>query len=309
MSTGDAAPGPLPSGGTPPRLRPADAEPDPLHPLLDGLVDDAAIFPPGNAAMVDAVTGYLRHRTYAYGALVGRFLCSASRLGELRQVLDTRPAPEVAIPLGLVVDTGADGIEAAVARAGADPRLTLAAVEVAATAGSGDLVSAVRHAVDHLPEVEAYVELPREEGWLAGLAVLADTPYGAKLRTGGTSAGAFPTEDEVAAFIVACVAAETPFKLTAGLHHAVRQRDTATGFEHHGFVNVLVATHAATQGARVDEVAGMLAEQDTSAVAARFEALDPTTAVAARSFFTAFGSCSVDEPVADLVTLGILGED
>ena len=42
---------------------------------------------------------------------------------------------------------------------------------------------------------------------------------------------------------------ETPFKCTAGLHNAVRHRAADTGFEHHGFLNVLLATRQAFDGA------------------------------------------------------------
>ena len=51
-----------------------------------------------------------------------------------------------------------------------------------------------------------------------------------------------------------------PFKCTAGLHHAVRHRAADTGFEHHGFLNVLLAVAAALTGEDAGEVAAELAD-------------------------------------------------
>lgn len=50
-----------------------------VPPLFARLVDDAALFPPGNAPMPDAVRGYLAARAGERADLVGAFLCPASR--------------------------------------------------------------------------------------------------------------------------------------------------------------------------------------------------------------------------------------
>ena len=54
----------------------------------------------------------------------------------------------------------------------------------------------------------------------------------------------FPGAATVASWIDAALDRETSYKCTAGLHHALRHRDHETGFEHHGFLNVLLATRA-----------------------------------------------------------------
>ena len=278
-----------------------------VHPAFEGLVDDAALFPPGNAAMADAVEAHLRHRDGPYGALLGRFLCPASRLGELEAALDGRVREDDDLLLGVVMDTGAAGVEAAIETVEAEPRLVLAMVELPLPADTDDLLAATKVAVEALPDVEAYVELPRRPGWAEALALVGDSAYGAKLRTGGATAEHFPTEDEVTEFVVRCVADEVPFKCTAGLHDAVRHRDPDTGFEHHGFLNVLVATAEAVRyGATRDDVAHVVAERDPAVLARRFRGLDLAEAVVARSFFVAYGSCSFDEPVDALVELGLL---
>ncbi|NIS30410.1 MAG: hypothetical protein GWO04_10820, partial [Actinobacteria bacterium] len=71
---------------------------------------------------------------------------------------------------------------------------------------------------------------------------------------------AFPREDEVARFIVACLELDVPFKFTAGLHHAVR-RTTTDGREEHGFLNALLAVAVALDGGDVQAIAHTLADR------------------------------------------------
>jgi hypothetical protein len=83
----------------------------------------------------------------------------------------------------------------------------------------------------------------------------------------------------------------------------VRHTDPANGFEHHGFLNVLVATRAALDGAPVDDVAGVLAVRDGSTLT---RDLDVDGLTSARRWFRSFGSCSIEEPIDDLRRLDLL---
>jgi hypothetical protein len=53
--------------------------------LLEGLVDDAGLFPPTSLSMADALE---RHRSVQHPMLTGRFLVPGDRLGELSDALD-----------------------------------------------------------------------------------------------------------------------------------------------------------------------------------------------------------------------------
>src|SRR5271165_1721935 len=139
-----------------------------------------------------------------------------------------------------------------------------------------------------------------------GVAAVADHRYLAKVRTGGTTAGAFPDEPTLAACVAALAAERLPFKCTAGLHHAVRHTAPDTGFEHHGFLNVLLAVAAALATEPVEEITAQLADPAASRVAAKVSELDGDTVLAVRDLFTSFGTCSTDEPIQDLVTLGLI---
>jgi hypothetical protein len=271
------------------------------HPLFTALIDDAALFPPGCASMPDALAAHPHHKAAMYADVVGRFLCPASRLQELIEVL-----PEDRdIELSLIADTGPPGLQDALALGRDDHRLDVEAVEVR-PADEPDLMESVERVLESLPPILGFVELARSPGWTGGLDAIAAAGRGAKLRTGGATAGAFPTEAELAEFIAACVERDVPFKCTAGLHNAVRHRDSITGFEHHGFLNVALATHAAVLGEGLPAITAFVAEQDGERLVSAYRQLTDHDARRTRGLFVGFGSCSVLEPVNDLTQLGLL---
>jgi hypothetical protein len=198
-------------------------------------------------------------------------------------------------------------LAAALAAAAGVPQVRVVAVEVAVPIGvdPAQVVPDLDSAVTDRGDLEAYVELPRDDRRPALLAALAATRYHAKLRTGGVRADLYPDEDELAAAVLACVTAGVAFKATAGLHHAVRNTDPTTGFEQHGFLNLLAAVDAAQRGADHGEVAALLAQRDAAAVAARVAALDGR-AGPVRDAFHSFGTCSIDDPRTELTALGLL---
>jgi hypothetical protein len=276
--------------------------PPAVPPLLVSLVDDAALFPPGAAPMAVAVASHPGHRAAWYADVVGVFLCPSSRLAEMRNVLP----PDDRIDLGLIADQGIESLAAALAEVMTDPRLVLRKLEIdVAPERVGSFVTL--GALELLPvNAEVYVELPATPAGLRAIEVLHDVHRGAKLRTGGRTASAFPTVQEVAAFISTCVANKVPFKCTAGLHRAIRHTDASSGFVHHGFLNILAATARAVDGASQPDIAEAIASPDATRLAAELSQLQPDAVRLTRSAFRAYGSCSVEEPVTDLLDLGLL---
>jgi hypothetical protein len=150
------------------------------------------------------------------------------------------------------------------------------------------------------------MEVPWGPGWRDALEVVAEAGHRVKFRTGGATAEAHPDEYALAERVLACLDLDLPFKLTAGLHHAVRRTEPGTGFEQHGFLNVLLAVGAALDGGGAEDVARVLADRDGPALAARAATLDEAGATRLRRWFASFGTCSITEPVDDLVALGLL---
>jgi hypothetical protein len=95
--------------------------PPPPRALFTGLVDDAALFPPGNAPMPQAIAEHLVHRQAAYGDLVGPFVCPASKVADLLAELPDG----VRVDVSLVFDVTGDDAHRALRVVASDPRLTL----------------------------------------------------------------------------------------------------------------------------------------------------------------------------------------
>lgn len=106
------------------------------------------------------------------------------------------------------------------------------------------------------------MELTAGQVTAGALEALEGTGLRLKHRTGGIEAHLLPTPEELAAVLVEAVAARIPFKLTAGLHVAVRYTSPATGLPHHGFLNIAMATEAARAHEPAERVTALLTETD-----------------------------------------------
>ena len=230
---------------------------------LKRLIDHAPLFPPASLGMGAAVAEDARARASEHSWMLARFVCPASRLTELEGAME----PEGAPALSVVLDGG-------------DWRDTPFRVEAV------EMVGVSR---EDLADVETFCEVPLEEGWRDTLAAVAAAGAKAKIRCGGAQV---PSEEQVAAFVVAARAADVAWKATAGLHHPVRSE------REHGFLNLLEAVGLAEEGADEAAVRSVLAERDPAAL--RGAAERP------RGRFVSIGSCSFAEPVEDLQGLGLL---
>ncbi|MBD8870770.1 hypothetical protein [Nocardioides donggukensis] len=282
-----------------------------------GLVDDAAIFPPGNADLEDAVAAWQERLGTPLETLVGSFVIGDHRLADLAALTGEVERP---IPVSVVVGTGAGGLAPAASTVSRLPGVRLAGLEVALRdpddlAGNARrIVAGLDQARDHGAvddDLPVYVELPQADptaGWLSAADEVAGAELRLKFRTGGVEADLFPASRTLAAWVDAALDRETPFKCTAGLHHAVRHADPGTGIAHHGFLNLLLATRRCFDGAAADEVVGLLEEREPAALLAAWAGQEEPAMAGIRRWFTGFGSCSVREPWTDLVGLGLVDD-
>jgi hypothetical protein len=269
--------------------------------LFAGLIDDAALFPPGNAPMVVGLHEHQEYRASSYAEVIGPFLCPVSRIDEMASAL----ADDDRLAVSLIVDVTGEATHHALRLSGTDPRLSLLGIEAAHTR-LGDDAAVIGENLRRLPATVGFLEVPRA-GFDDSLDLVAKGGWqAAKFRTGGATADAFPDAGELAAFLVACADRELPFKLTAGLHHAVRHTDDTTGFENHGVLNVLVATRVAQAAEGADAVAAALEERAADKLVTAVTNWSEADAIHARRLFRSFGCCRVTDPIDDLTALGLL---
>jgi hypothetical protein len=281
--------------------------------LFDGWIDDAAMFPPGNAAVDEAVGAHLRYRRSWFASLIGPLLVTDLKFAEVGRALRRMGGgAEETVPLAVsVVNTsGAGGLLSLIGRE--VEGVQLVAVESALRdlndlAGNADRVVSAAAQLDD--PVRVFVEIPYAPGWEKAVAVVEAAGYYGKLRTGGLEPVDTPPSDQLAHQLSVLIEADLPFKATAGLHHAVALPGSDPGRpRQHGFLNLLVAVEALVDGGSESEAADLLGECARQSVLDHVGAWNDTQASRIRRRFRSFGCCGVLDPINDLVALELIAE-
>ena len=294
---------------------------DSVRTLLAGAVDYAGLFPPSSVSMSEAVLNYATYRNSNYSWMLGRFVVGAGRLNEFYDAAkdfvshDTKHGWRVAVvaaddlseTLRIVEDFNAAN----------SPGIICDMIEMKA-----DTKYQIETVSKHVPQgVMVYFELDPARDLDEMLATVALAGQRAKIRTGGVTPETFPKSADIVRFVKACVAANVPFKATAGLHHPIRcfrpltYEENAAQGTMHGFLNMFLMTGFAVEGYRRSFLEDVLEEEfeevfefDSTGVKWRDEfALTNHQLTRLRTLgIQSFGSCSFDEPIEDLQTLGVL---
>jgi hypothetical protein len=282
--------------------------------LLQSLIDYAGLFPPAGLDMETSVRNYAKYRRGEDRWALGKFIVPASRLAEFERA--AKPLVDPADPWPLSVLGGADLHQdlALILEHRYHPTRGLAIESLETKAASAVEID---HATRIPRDLATYIEIPiaaPPDNLLAAIRLVGGR---AKVRTGGVKSDAFPSTSDLARFLVACAASRVPFKATAGLHHPVRcvrpltyEKNSATGTMH-GFVNVFIAAALVQGGLSVSDAGALLEETDPKAFAFddagarwRDRRVSRDALAASRSTFAlSFGSCSFEEPMAELKEL------
>lgn len=289
--------------------------------LLSEIIDYAGLFPPSQVSMAEAVLNFATYKNSNYGWMLGRFVVPISRIDEFIESAGEIVSRDVNGGWRLAVVAGED-INDTIRRVmdfnrEYGPGVVIDVLEVKANTSSK-----IENTVAALPEgITAYFEISTGEAFAELVATLSIKRQRAKIRTGGVDRESFPASKQIIRFVRTCMAANVPFKATAGLHHPIRcfkpltYEENAAQGTMHGFLNMLLMTGFARESFRVSLLEEIMEEE--------FEEVFQFTdrGVRWRDIHTlsnshlgwlrqkgmqSFGSCSFDEPVSDLQKLGIL---
>jgi hypothetical protein len=250
--------------------------PGSLRTLLTNLIDYAGLYPPAALDLPTVLENYRRYLASSDNWILNRLVLPISKLGYIDLAGDWR--------VTLLVDS--------------EP---------------GPLPKQVETLETKMPRklsLPTYCEAPLDQ--INGAF--------AKIRTGGLTPDAVPKANEIAEFLSQAAARRIPFKATAGLHHPLRSDHALTysaDSPHaimHGFINVFIAAAFVWSGYDRATVTAVLHECDPETfdfsdgqLTWRGRSLSTSQIAGARSEFAhSFGSCSFEEPLADLRALGWL---
>ena len=293
-----------------------------LEGFLRHSIDYAGLFPPAGLSMEEAVTNYARYLSGSEAWILGRFVLPLTRIAEMERVAYLLlPAASEGKPweLSVLLNPGS-ATEAARVEDFNERycgRMKVSSSEVRyQNIGSCD--STLKNLIDSLPpKTEVWVEVDLEEDIERQVGSIAESGAFAKIRTGGVVPELIPSPKTVMSFLVACIRSRVRFKATAGLHHALRGdfpltyesgSQTATLF---GYLNLFLATAVAKQGGTVEEIASALEEWNPTCLESHsdrfawrsFAWTRRDTELLRRETLASFGSCSVVEPLDELMAL------
>jgi len=288
-----------------------------LKVLLTEIIDYAGLFPPSQVPMAAAVKNYADYLKSEKAWMLGRFIVPVNRLDEFSDEAEKYFTGKNRWRLSVLADNDLPSTLKKVAQFNSkyEVHAVIDTLEIKVTEARE-----ITEAHKLLPaEISAYFEIPVSDFLSNFITALAITRQRAKIRTGGITTDAFPSTDAIIKFMRVCIAANVPFKATAGLHHPLRctrpltyETNSPVGTMH-GFFNLFLSACLLRQDLNNSSVHRLMNETD----AAKFEFTEDgirwadqhislkTIALTREKNAVSFGSCSFLEPIEDLVSLNI----
>ncbi len=292
-----------------------------LQVLLKESIDYAGLFPPANLSMSEAVLNYAMYKNSNYSWMLGRFIVPVGRLGEfLGNAQDFfKRDKKGAWRLSVLAS---DDIHDTV-RTVDDFNMTNApgvvcdVLEIKASTQEDIVMS-----TNSIPRnFTNYFELEINDRFPDLITTLAINKQRAKVRTGGVTPDFFPNTHDLIRFVRTCLAANVPFKATAGLHNPIRcfkpltYEPNAPKGAMHGFLNLFITTGFAREGFKAEILEEIMEDEFHESFDFQeggiswhreFMLTIPQLQLLRENGIMSFGSCSFDEPIESLEEIGFL---
>ncbi|HEY2799361.1 MAG TPA: hypothetical protein VGI85_02110, partial [Chthoniobacterales bacterium] len=218
-----------------------------LRALLEHAIDYAGLFPPASLALEPALQNQAAYLRSSDRWMLGAFILPVGKFDATREQLAQFSTEH---PLQI----SALGPKELRAADFDDTFQNIAAAIEKFSAGQQGVVAITQFEMPLPLEVEEELLGVAEESlgklglkifWEAAaddapavIESLTGRGAGLKLRTGGVTADAFPSDAQIARALVATARYRVPIKFTAGLHHPVKKFHESVGTKMHGFLNV-----------------------------------------------------------------------
>lgn len=299
-----------------------------LRALLTASIDYAGLFPPCELPLEPALQNQAQYVRSDEAWMLNGFVLPTAKFTAAASLFPQfeRKFPLQISALGAKKESSTEFLETLPALAdairgipSADQPVSVVQLEIGIPSDCDLKLLAGLHAISEEFHLRVFCEAPpadaeRTIALLAQHNTTRKASLGFKLRTGGVTADAFPSSNQIALALVAAVRDHVPIKFTAGLHHPVRQFRDEVKTKMHGFLNVLGAGVLAAEHGWDENVATqMLDDEDSSSFQFsgdnfgwRNWSITAQQIQSHRDVITSFGSCSFDEPREDLRALKLL---
>lgn len=288
-----------------------------LKVLLSEIVDYAGLFPPSQVSMATAVQNFDSYLKSENAWMLGRFVVPVNRLDEFsdsaEKYLDGENIWRLSILASSNLAETLDEIESFNQTNEGKAKIDMLEIRV-------ETAEEIHQAARLIPaEIKAYFEIPQSEIMTDFMTALVLTKQRAKIRTGGITQDAFPSSDAIIRFIRVCLAANVPFKATAGLHHPIRCAKPLTYEANapvgtmHGFLNLFLTACLLRQNLNNPDAYRLMLENDSRNLVFHDDEIHWTNQLISTNTIAltraknaiSFGSCSFLEPIEDLISLNI----
>lgn len=308
------------------------------------LIDYAGLFPPASLDLKSAFNNYLSYISGSpFSWMLGKFICPVSKLSELDELIEnekiTFKNPISFSVLGIPSVHSSEFLDSLShdvslisdfsfkysGKINIDAYETRLPDDIFSIKGDDVLYDLIKLGAEKLDSINTkrlplFLEsLPDENLPALADAISKHNKTGGKsaykLRTGGVVAASFPPSSKIAFALKTCIDREVPMKCTAGLHHPIRHYNESVKTEMHGFINVFgagILNVCLNLSADVmteileDEEVDNFHFSESSFGWKDYHILASRVQEAREQFMISYGSCSFDEPVDDLKTLGLL---
>jgi len=300
-----------------------------LHHFLDKLIDYAGLFPPSKLEIRPSLKKYAEYIISTDKWIMSQFIVPVSRLHEIPTDLMETFSEDFPLTLSIIsadiineidmVNHFLDTHQNKTIFSGYESRIS------DLSTFSQNLLDVRQLCNNQKLNFNSFYEVSPSNNWISEMNETVskisafNTEYkanvGFKLRCGGVEAQMFPAAENIAHTILACRNANLSMKFTAGLHHPVRHYNESVKTKMYGFFNIFIGGMVAHKyKLELDALIEILVDENPDNFTFDENGLNWKDYFISNSeiqtyrdkSFISYGSCSFNEPRADLQKLGLL---